>query len=94
VYTSYYEGFGFPPLEAMECGCPVVTGPGGSIKEVLGDSAIYFNPSSGEDLLDKIYSVINNKKLREDMTLKGKNRAKQFTWEKSVIEHFKYYNEI
>ncbi len=94
VYTSYYEGFGFPPLEAMECECPVLTSPGGSVKEVLGDSAVYFDPASAEDLLIKMNTLINDRELREKMILSGKERVKQFTWEKSVYEHFKYYNEI
>jgi glycosyltransferase involved in cell wall biosynthesis len=94
VYTSFYEGFGFPPLEAMQCECPVVTSPGGSVLEVLGDSAVYFDPSSGEDLLDKLHSVIGNSELRKKLILSGIKRAGEFTWEKSVLEHFNYYNKI
>jgi glycosyltransferase involved in cell wall biosynthesis len=94
IYTSFYEGFGFPPLEAMKCGCPVVTSPGGSVHEVLGDSAVYFDPSSGEDLLEKIHSVIDNGELCKNLILKGLKTAGQFTWEKSVLEHFNYYNKI
>ncbi len=94
VYTSYYEGFGFPPLEAMECECPVLTSPGGSVKEVLGDSAFYFDPASAEDMYVKMNTLINDKELQKKLILSGKERVKQFTWKKSVLEHFKFYNEI
>lgn len=94
VYTSLYEGFGFPPLEAMECGCPVLTSPGGSVKEVAGDAALYFDTESHEDLLNKLYEILNNPELRTSYTVKGKQRAAMFTWEKCVSEHIDFYKEI
>ena len=94
IYTSLYEGFGFPPLEAMEFNCPVISSPGGSVSEVLGDSAVYFEPGKADDLLSKINNMINDSNMREEYTRKGKIRVKQFTWEKCVDEHFKFYNEI
>ena len=94
VYTSLYEGFGFPPLEAMEFSCPVLSSPGGSVSEVLGDSAMYFEPGKADDLLSKINNMLNDSNMREEFKRKGKIRVKQFTWEKCVEEHFKFYNEI
>jgi glycosyltransferase involved in cell wall biosynthesis len=94
VYTSLYEGFGFPPLEAMECGCPVLTSPGGSVKEIAGDAALYFDAESHEDLLNKLYEILNNAELRSSYIIKGKQRAAMFTWEKCVSEHMNFYKEI
>jgi len=94
IYTSLYEGFGFPPLEAMEFKCPVLSSPGGSVSEVLRDAAMYFDPVNGEDLLKKINILLNDPNLREAYIKKGKERVKFFTWEKCVSEHYKFYNEI
>ena len=82
VYTSLYEGFGFPPLEAMEFSCPVLSSPGGSVSEVLGDSAMYFEPGKADDLLSKINNMLNDSNMREEFKRKGKIRVKQLTWEK------------
>lgn len=94
IYTSLYEGFGFPPLEAMEFGCPVLSSPGGSISEILSDSALFYDTSSGNDLLNKIQLLLNDLSLKQQYILKGKKRVKEFTWEKSIIEHYNFYNEV
>ncbi len=94
VYTSYYEGFGFPPLEAMLCGCPVLTSPAGSVQEVCGDSVIYFDPAQSEDLSEKLISVLGDSVVKQTLIKNGLLKSKQFTWEKSVLAHAEYYNEF
>ena len=94
IYTSFYEGFGFPPLEAMVCGCPVLTSPAGSVSEICGDAVLYFDPSDPEDLSNKLMNILGNNNLKSALVQKGFLNAKQFTWEKSVLSHAEFYNEF
>ena len=84
VFPSLYEGFGIPPLEAQACGCPVIVSNVASLPEVCGDSALYCNPYSVEDIREKIEILLNNEKLREDLIKKGFENIKRFSWEKSA----------
>jgi glycosyltransferase involved in cell wall biosynthesis len=84
VYPSLYEGFGLPPLEAMACGCPVIVSNAASLPEVCGDAAIYCDPYSVEDIANKIEQLLTDKNLQQQMRLKGIERAKQFSWEKTA----------
>ena len=88
VYPSLYEGFGLPVLEAMSCGCPVVTSNVSSIPEVVGNAGILVNPSSFEELAQAILKVVKDRELREDLVKKGLKRAKIFSWEKAAKETF------
>lgn len=84
VYPSLYEGFGIPPLEAMENSCPVIASNASSIPEVCADAALYFEPSSVEDLKSQLVKILNNKKLKKEMTEKGRERSKAFSWKQSA----------
>jgi len=94
VFPSYYEGFGLPPLEAMACGCPVITSNTSSLPEVVGNAGIMLNPNDIEGLANAIYEVLNNEGLREDMIKKGLDRAKLFSWKRTGEETYKVYEEI
>jgi len=87
VFPSFYEGFGFPPLEAMACGCPVVVSNTSSLPEVCGDAAYYVDPYNTESIAEGIMNVIEDKDLRKNMIQKGLERVKLFTWEKSAHKH-------
>lgn len=63
IYPTLYEGFGFPPLEAMSYGCPVICSNGGSIPEVVSDAALLFDPYSVDSIKEKIQKVMTNEKL-------------------------------
>jgi glycosyltransferase involved in cell wall biosynthesis len=80
VFPSIYEGFGLPPLEAMACGCPVAVSSAASIPEICGDSAIYFDPYSTDDIADKIYKLVTDSELSKSLVSKGTERVKTFTW--------------
>lgn len=79
VYPSKYEGFGLPILEAMKCGCPVITAPYASLPEVAGDAAIYVN---GDDIdaMTSALSEIQNSRLRTILVQAGHQQASKFTW--------------
>jgi glycosyltransferase involved in cell wall biosynthesis len=84
VYPSFYEGFGLPPLEAMAQGCPVVAARAGAMPEVLGDAAVFFEPSSGDELADAIIHVLARDEPVEQLRGRGYQRASGFTWEQTV----------
>ena len=94
VYPSLYEGFGIPPLEAMNYGCPVVCSNTGSIPEIVGDAAFLFDPYSVESIKNNIISVLYDNKLRSLLRLKGFEQVKKFSWEKCAKETYKVYEEL
>ncbi len=82
VLPSLYEGFGIPVLEAMSYDCPVITSLSSSLPEIGGEACLYFDPKSSDDLLEKLKSLRENEKLRNELIIKGKQRVKDFSWEK------------
>lgn len=84
VYPSLYEGFGMPLLEAMNVGVAVATSNNSSLDEIVGDSAVLFDPKSKEDMAEKIEEILNNKELREVNIIKAKERTGNFSWEKFI----------
>ena len=84
TYTSQYEGFGLPPLEAMSCGCPVITSNNSSLPEVVGDAGIMIDWDSDEQHIEAYEKYYFNRELRAEFAQKGLERAKQFSWEKCV----------
>ena len=85
VYTSQYEGFGMPPLEAMKCGCPVITSNNSSLPEVVGDAGIMIDWDSDEQHIAAYEKYYFDEKYRQQMAKKGLERSKNFSW-KNVID--------
>jgi glycosyltransferase involved in cell wall biosynthesis len=83
VYLSQYEGFGLPPLEAMQAGTPVICSNNSSLPEVVGDAAVMIDYSSEEQCIEAFENFYYNNVLRDIYINKGIDRAKQFTWEKT-----------
>jgi glycosyltransferase involved in cell wall biosynthesis len=81
AYPSVYEGFGFPPLEAMAAVVPVVTTAAGSIPEVVGDGALVVQPGDGEGLTTELARVLDGGPQVEALVDRGRRRAAVFTWE-------------
>jgi glycosyltransferase involved in cell wall biosynthesis len=94
VFPSLWEGFGWPPLEAMASGTPVVCSDRGSLAEVAGDAALIVRPEEPEAIADAASRIFNDEALRQTLTLKGFQHAKQFTWERAADETFQVYREV
>ena len=86
VYPSFYEGFGFQPLEAMATGTPVVASNVTSLPEVTNGAALLINPYNPADLISALEAVQLDKELREALVLKGLSQAAKFSWSKSAEE--------
>ena len=86
VYPSLYEGFGLPVLEAMQCGCPVITSNTSSLPEVIGQAGIQINPTNDEELINAYKKMYEDTFFRELCKERGLIRAKSFSWEKATSE--------
>jgi glycosyltransferase involved in cell wall biosynthesis len=84
VYPSLYEGFGLPPLEAMTCGCPVITSPVASLPEVCGDAALYCDPTDPGKIADAIRRLMHDESLQQSLRRRGLERAGTFRWSDSA----------
>jgi glycosyltransferase involved in cell wall biosynthesis len=93
VFPSLYEGFGLPPLEAMASGTPVVTSNVSSLPEVAGDAALLVDPYDPGSIADGIYTVLTDEITRRDMRQRGLDRAREFSWERSVRRVRDIYGE-
>jgi glycosyltransferase involved in cell wall biosynthesis len=86
AFPSRYESCPVPPWEAMACGCPVVTARTGGIPEVVGDAAMYVDPSDPDNIAEGMLKVLTNKELREFLIHEGFKQIKKFSWEKCARE--------
>lgn len=91
VYPSFFEGFGFPPLEAQRCGCPVIVANRTSLPEVVGDAAILINPWNTMELVQAMGSVLESRALRDQLIRGGFANAARFSWEKAAAETLKTF---
>ena len=93
VMPSFEEGFGIPLLEAMSCGCPVISSNAGSLSEVGDDAAIYFDPKEDLEMFEKIEQVLNSEKLRQGLIKKGLERVKDFSWKNLAKQTLEVYEK-
>jgi glycosyltransferase involved in cell wall biosynthesis len=94
VYPSLYEGFGLPPLEAMNCGTPVITSNLTSIPEVVADAGILINPHNDSELEEALLRLLNDEDLRKKYSKKGLQRAKNFSWEITAAKTLEVYKKV
>jgi glycosyltransferase involved in cell wall biosynthesis len=94
VFPSLYEGFGFPPLEAMASGTPVITSNVSSLPEVVGDAALLIDPLDPAAIAQAMRRVLMDSELREDLRQRGLRRVKDFSWERSVRRVREIYDEV
>jgi glycosyltransferase involved in cell wall biosynthesis len=93
VFPSLYEGFGIPALEAMNCDCPIALSNVSSLPEIGGDAAIYFNPNDPKDICNQMSKIIYDDNFRNQLIEKGKERRKEFSWQKTASETIKLYEQ-
>lgn len=94
LFPSFYEGFGIPLIEAMACGCPVVTSTGGSCPEVAGDAAVIVDPHDIDSIAKGVMKVIGDTTCRNNLIEQGLERAKSFTWETTAAETLALFREV
>jgi alpha-1,3-rhamnosyl/mannosyltransferase len=94
VYPSFYEGFGFPPLEAMAVGTPVVASNQASLPEVLGDAALQVEPADRRALSGALETVLSRPGVREGLRERGRRRARGFSWDRCAERTSELYREV
>ncbi len=94
VLPSHYEGFGFPVLEAMGCGTPVICADRASLPEIAGDAAVLVDPDHPAALAEALGRVLGDTALRAELTVKGLARAKLYTWERTARETLALYDRV
>jgi glycosyltransferase involved in cell wall biosynthesis len=94
VFPSLYEGFGLPPLEAMASGTPVVTSNVSSLPEVAGDAAMLVDPHDVESIVDGMRRVLTDPGRAAELRRRGFVRARDFSWERSVSQIWRVYQEV
>jgi glycosyltransferase involved in cell wall biosynthesis len=93
LFPSSYEGFGLPILEAMACGCPVITSESGSLAEVAGNAALLVDPIATESIADGMRTLIGEPTVRADLIAKGHTRVQQFSWRTAAEQTLAVYRE-
>jgi glycosyltransferase involved in cell wall biosynthesis len=94
VMPSLAEEFGLVYLEALATGIPVIAADIKIANEILGDSAVFFEPKNSEDLANKILELLSNKELHTKLKMKGLERVKRFTWEKAAKQYYEIYKKV
>ena len=94
IFPSKYEGFGIPIIQAMACGVPIICSNIPVLKEVAGEAAMFFNPDDKRDIAKAMVEIASNKKLRQELIIKGNKRVKEFSWEKCAQATLKEINNL
>jgi len=94
VFVSLHEGFGFPPLEAMACGTPVVASSVGVLSEMSEEAAYMVNPIDPQNIAEAIYLLITSSELREKYTALGIKKSREFSWENAAKQIHELYREV
>jgi len=94
AYPSLYEGFGMPILEAMACGCPVITSNISSLPEVAGDAALLVYPKDEKEIAKAMMALVDDEKLRNKLIKRGYEQVKKFSWQKTAEKTLELYHKI
>lgn len=91
---SFYEGFGFPPLEAMACGTPVIVADRASLPEVVGSAGVYVDPDSPESIAEALERVLTDSELSHSLRQRGLERVKLFDWSETARQVLEVYQKV
>lgn len=91
LYPSLRESFGIPILEGMRCGVPVITSNTSSMPEVAGDAAELVDPANPSQIVNAIVKILNNSTYKDELIIKGFQRASLFSWRKMAQEYHNLY---
>jgi len=94
VYPSYFEGFGIPPLEAMRCGTPTITGNLTCFPEIIADGGLMVDPFDERAILEAILQVFSDSNLRAELKKKGMKRASLFDWKETARQTLSVYEKV
>ena len=94
LYPSHYEGFGWPPLEAQACGCPVVASQRGSLKEVLDSSALTAEPPDETAFINHVKNIISSEILGSELRKQGYENIKRFSTDKMIKSYIDIYHQL
>jgi glycosyltransferase involved in cell wall biosynthesis len=94
LYPTLYEGFGFPLLEAMACGAPVIASDRTSVSEIAGDAAILVDPSSEESIGSALVRLLRDEPLRCQLIQRGRAQVQKFDWQDTVLKTLGVYAEL
>lgn len=94
IFPSLYEGFGIPVLEAFSCESPCLLSTGGSLPEVGGDAAIYFDPLNSDSIRNSIELILGNETKRQELINKGREQLKQFSWRNTYDSTIRFYETL
>jgi glycosyltransferase involved in cell wall biosynthesis len=94
IFPSLYEGYGLPPLEAMACGTPVLASRAGSLPEVLGDAAIYFDPAEPEEMAHRLAELVGSEEEKAGLREKGIAQAAKYNWESCARATLELYRGL
>lgn len=86
VYPSFFEGFGFPPLEAMKCGAPVIAANNSSLPEIIDGAGVMIDPDRSSEIFQAMREILSSREMREKMREKGISQSKKFNWRKAAEE--------
>jgi glycosyltransferase involved in cell wall biosynthesis len=93
VYPSMFEGFGMPPIEAMACGCPVISSTAGSLAEVIADAALTVDPASIPSIESALTALAVNSSQRQHLVQKGLENARRFNWDHNAGQVMQTYRK-
>jgi len=91
-FTSFYEGFGLPALEAMVVNTPIVTPNSSCFPEIIGEGGILYRENNINDWTDKVYRILTDVDFRKEMKNRGRERSKDFSWDKNAKKTIQIYN--
>jgi glycosyltransferase involved in cell wall biosynthesis len=94
VLSSLYEGFGFPPLEAMACGCPVVVSNRGSLSEVVGNAAMLLELDDIRAWVETLRLILDSPAVSQPLIEKGRERVRKFSWKTAATETLELYTQV